>query len=1040
MALGRALAESCPNSPTLELGPTLLVALAAGGGAGAGWWFTGGRRARREERQSLTLAFLPLVLAAIYLFWPGVAPHVGWTLLVGSLALTVLLMIKQGQWGWNADAGLTYGRLVAVLLACVVGALYLRTLGPTVGQADTFEFQVVAPKLGIAHPTGYPLYILSGKLFSWLPLGSIAWRVNLTSAVFGVLVVLLVHQIIYRLTERPLVALIASLALACSRVFWSQAVVAEVYTLHNMFVALVMLLLSGVVRGKRWVLSSRGEEDGASDHEQGIDRARRGLNLLYLLSFVLGLSFANHLTTALLLPAVALTLVFVRPHVGWRGWLIAAGLFVLGLSPYLYIFLRWPMLHDGTWMSLGEFWRYVTGQQFGGALRLDAWHTDPTRYEIIGRLLREPFGWPGLILGAFGLLWLTGKKPHLALVTALTFLAYAWYALSYYVPDVAVFLLPAHVILAVWLGLGMAGTLDAHRGLAQRAGFSARMGSITLLALFALLPLALLWTNLAAVDQSDEREAYVWGERVLELPLARDAAILADSARISPLYYLQRIEGRRPDLDMLVLADETTYRAELEARLAAGQTVYLARFLPGLEGLYHLRSVGPLTEVGTAPLMEPPALDGALGISFARAVEAGVARVPNIELLGLIGPGPGPDGGVGLTLYWRAGAPVSEVYHVRLRLVDGEGQVWWEEGGRHAANNYYPTPAWRPGEMVTDYHEFPPLVTSRAAAPSDFIVEVGLFRPFSDEGLTTANGETWYPLARLDPATLVAKSAPRHPLRVRFTDTETGLQRQGREGELMLKGVDLPDVVAAGAPVEMGLHFEALDSADVAGRPAGGFQGRLALTWVDGAGKREQAGVLESWGLSRALLEAPTEAGEYSLRLGIVDQQQRPLRARCGWPGCGAVDCRVAAVRVNPAALAALADFDGKMLLLEAQFEPAGLSPGQSLAVRLNWQGLQPMDKDYTVSVQLVGPDGRLYGQMDAWPVQGTLPTSQWTPGQRVSDPYQVVLAPDAPPGRYRVGVVVYLLATQTRLPVVDTLGRAIGDIAWLGELDVVDR
>jgi hypothetical protein len=98
------------------------------------------------------------------------------------------------------------------------------------------------------------------------------------------------------------------------------------------------------------------------------------------------------------------------------------------------------------------------------------------------------------------------------------------------------------------------------------------------------------------------------------------------------------------------------------------------------------------------------------------------------------------------------------------------------------------------------------------------------------------------------------------------------------------------------------------------------------------------------------------------------------------------------------------------------------------------------MDKDYTVSVQLVGPDGRLYGQMDAWPVQGTLPTSQWTPGQRVSDPYQVVLAPDAPPGRYRVGVVVYLLATQTRLPVVDTLGRAIGDIAWLGELEVVDR
>jgi hypothetical protein len=342
--------------------------------------------------------------------------------------------------------------------------------------------------------------------------------------------------------------------------------------------------------------------------------------------------------------------------------------------------------------------------------------------------------------------------------------------------------------------------------------------------------------------------------------------------------------------------------------------------------------------------------------------------------------------------------------------------------------------------VVSDYHEIPPLVTSWAAAPGDFVVEVGLYRPFSEEGLATANGETWCPIARLDPVTLVDESAPRHALRIRFTDTETRLQREGSEGELLLKGVGLPDVVAAGAPVEMGLHFEALDSADMAERPAGGFQGHLALTWVDGAGKREQAVVLESWGLSRVLLEAPTEEGEYDLRLGIVNEQQRSLPARCGWLERSAVECNVATVHVRPAVSTALADFDGKMLLLDAQFEPARLSPGQVMAVNLNWQGLQPMDEDYTVSVQLVGPDGRLHGQTDAWPVQGTYPTSQWTPGRRVSDPYQVVLAPDAPPGRYRVGVVVYLLATQARVPVVEASGRAIGDVAWLGELEVTDK
>ncbi|MBK9054282.1 MAG: DUF2723 domain-containing protein [Chloroflexi bacterium] len=63
--------------------------------------------------------------------------------------------------------------------------LYLLTLGRTVGKADTFEFQVVAPQLGIAHPTGYPLYLLLGKLWTLIPIGSVAWRLNLGTALYA---------------------------------------------------------------------------------------------------------------------------------------------------------------------------------------------------------------------------------------------------------------------------------------------------------------------------------------------------------------------------------------------------------------------------------------------------------------------------------------------------------------------------------------------------------------------------------------------------------------------------------------------------------------------------------------------------------------------------------------------------------------------------------------------------------------------------------------------------------------------------------------
>jgi hypothetical protein len=362
-----------------------------------------------------------LLLPSLYIFWPEVAPSVGWILLGAGLALTMLLMSTRSSLGKERRPS---HRLITVFLACFTLALYLYTLGPTVGQADTFEFQVVAPTLGIAHPTGYPLYILSGKIFSLLPFGSVAWRVNLTSAIFGTTAVVLVFQLIYRLTGRSLVALAASLALAFSRVFWSQAVVAEVYALHNLFVTAVLLLILVDQGGGVWLARGRSSEEPLV---RGLNAKARGVWWLYGLSLLLGLSLANHLTTVLLFPAVVVALLFVRPRPSWKEGLIAAGLFLLGLSLYAYIYVRWPALHNGVWMSLHEFWRYVTGQQFGDALRWRAWLTDATRYQVVGRLLRESFGWPGLILGVVGLLSLAFRGWRAALLTVLVFLAYIWY-------------------------------------------------------------------------------------------------------------------------------------------------------------------------------------------------------------------------------------------------------------------------------------------------------------------------------------------------------------------------------------------------------------------------------------------------------------------------------------------------------------------------------------------------------------------------------------------------------------------------------------
>ena len=547
----------------------------------------------------LPLAFpLPYVVGLIQ------TPLSGGTLLIGGAVLALLL-----AWGDRAPW------LPPAALGLITFVLYLRTLLPSIGQADTFEFQVIVPRLGVAHPTGYPLYVILSKLFTLLPLGNVAWRVNLASAVFAVAAVLALYALLLRLTSRWLPAFLSASAFAFSFTFWSQAIVAEVYTLHNLLVALIL-----------WLLLSRFETT------EIFGNAALRWQALFLLS---GASFANHLTTALLLPAVALALLWERPRLRLKDWLIGGMLLLLGLSIYLFIPLRWPALNHGEWMTLSQFITHITGGQFHAALQLGGWR-DPTRWRIIWRILRQPFGIIGLALALFGVGGLAVRHRRTLTLTGVTFLAFLFYGLNYHVPDISVFLLPAHLVLALWIGAGIAALVDALSALSSPS-------LAPCLILCALLPLSRIWLNLPLVDQSRNQGSRAWGRYVLSLPLAEGSAVLADTEKFAPLYYLQQIEGVRPDLDLLLLGNEELYREELLARLKEGQPVYLARYLPHLEKL-HLRSVGPLVEVRDQAFAEKLTSDGA-SANFGERILLLDAEV-SADTLG--------RELYHLTLYWRA--------------------------------------------------------------------------------------------------------------------------------------------------------------------------------------------------------------------------------------------------------------------------------------------------------------------------------------------------------------------------------------------------
>lgn len=912
----------------------------------------------RVALSTSSVVLLPYVLGLVS------GPLAGGVLLIGGALFALLL-------DWEERARRSVQEWLAPLsLGLAASALYLRTMLPSVGQADTFEFQVVVPRLAVAHPPGYPVYVLLGKLFTLLPVGNVAWRVSLASAVFALAAVMVLYKLVARLEEwGP--AFLAAMAFAFSATFWSQAVVAEVYTLHTLFVAIAL-----------WLLLFPQEE------------AVRSSPLRWkALACVLGLGLAHHLTMALLIPAAVLALAWERPRMRPRDWLGAGGLCLLGISFYLFIPLRWPALNEGRWMTASEFISHITGGQFHGALQLEGWR-DPARWEIVWRTLREPFGEAGLLLAAAGLIRLALRRRREAALTGMTFAAFVFYGLSYNVPDIAVFLLPAHLLLALWIGSGVAFLTELASRVRPRL-------VLYILAVVALLPLSRVWSNFSLVDRSRDTGGYLWGRYVMSLPLAQHGAVLADVEKFAPLYYLQQIEGLRPDLDLVLLGSEELYYGELHRRLGAGQTVYLARYLPNLAGLY-LRSVGPLVEVSRNAFDTPVTERGTL---FGREIRLLEVRLSEDELGRRL---------YHLTLHWLAEERIGEDLVVRLRLAGNDGKEAWISDGERPVGGLYPTTAWPVGVVLSDYYAVMPPAWVQ---PGEYGLEVGLFKRFGDAGLAVEGGQS--PWLRVGTLRVTAPPSPPPPLpyEVRYAFT----------GGLWLRGYNLAGEALAGAPLAADLSWYVANSEE-------GRQSTVRLSWVDAEGRDSGSAsfpLATTTVRSRYEIPAPEVPGDYRLQIGLEG-----ARVRCAWLAPLTSECPLARVRVLPPQ-EGLANFAGLILLLGGKVGRPYARPGEIVPVALHWRGMRVMSEDYTLSVQLIGPDGRLHGQVDMWPVAGTFPTTRWQPGEVVHESWEVRLDPDAPPGEYRVEVVWYLLRTMQRLPLVDGNGRSVGDSFTVGRFTV---
>ena len=170
----------------------------------------------------------------------------------------------------------------------ILAVVYLRTIAPGLtwanGGSDGGDLITAAATGGVAHPTGYPLYLLLARLFQLLPVGSLAFRTNLMSALAMALAGGLVCHLVLR--ARPYVniyllwigGMAAGLAFGLAPLVWSQAVITEVYALQALLVVILFHLYGFPKSGS-----------GAYDCLRGA---------------FLGLALTAHLTSLVLLPAL----------------------------------------------------------------------------------------------------------------------------------------------------------------------------------------------------------------------------------------------------------------------------------------------------------------------------------------------------------------------------------------------------------------------------------------------------------------------------------------------------------------------------------------------------------------------------------------------------------------------------------------------------------------------------------------------------------------------------------------------------------------
>ncbi|MGB3715997.1 MAG: DUF2723 domain-containing protein [Candidatus Promineifilaceae bacterium] len=687
----------------------------------------------------------PLLFLFLYVVYPDADVSAALSAAALTLVIGALSYVSKKE----SSSGL-FSRLpliAAIMLAVGFLVLYVATLSPGLLPADSGEFQLVGATLGVAHPPGFPLYTLLANLMTRLPFGlTPATMVNALSVITGTMTLLLTYYTVFRLTSSVIGGLVSAIALGTATTFWAQSTTANVRSLTALFAALAIYLLI------------RYREEKGKENELELERESERSELrpsskvlwLLLIAFVLVLTLGiTHHTSLIFMGLIFIFYLFLidrnwikQPRL-WP-WLLLA--IFTGLLPLLYLPLRAAAGAQGAPADLTTikgFLNHVLALGFRGDF---FYFTEPgilwDRLKVMANVMTFQFNTLILIVMGIGFLLLIWRDRKLAFLLGGSFAIMALITAMYRAPQTIEYLMPAYVPLAILLGYAVGYLHNNLRADRDAKSISTRYGAVSsifvgIAALVVIVQGVERLPSFAYLLENGRTREFT--ETILEeAPV--DSVILTDWHWVTPLWYLQEVEGKRPDVEVSFVYPtaeeyEATWARRIQEELVAGRPVLATHF--DQDAYTSLPPADPVDDAflfGDRPSYELPDGFDPLDIHFGET----------IQILGYLVDDRVAEVGreFRLTLAWRPITTSGEGFTLFAHLIGDDGKVYAQED--------VPTRAKEEGITFTQFR----LTPRPGTEPSEYALMIGAY---GVDPLVDARGETRTQISTLQ---VVAASTP----------------------------------------------------------------------------------------------------------------------------------------------------------------------------------------------------------------------------------------------------------------------------------------